>query len=166
MHMWMATGDDGLAATLYGPSTLSALAGPRVPVRVTTTTDYPFDESIRMKIEPKEDVQFPLYVRIPGWCKQAEIRVNGTPLPTRPDDKGFVKIARTWCGGDMIEMKFRMAAADSPAVSKASFPPLTAVISVSSRRPSSSPGDCPMRAFSMAPCSSPFRFPTSIPTRR
>jgi len=45
IHMWMATGDDGLAATLHGPSTVSALAGPRVPVRVTTTTDYPFDES-------------------------------------------------------------------------------------------------------------------------
>ncbi len=109
MHMWMATGDDGLAATLYGPSTVSALAGPEVPVRVTTTTDYPFGESIRMKIEPKQDVRFPLYVRIPGWCKQAEIRVNGAPLPARPDDKGFVKIARTWSGGDTVEMKFPMA---------------------------------------------------------
>ena len=27
IHMWMATGDNGLAATLYGPCTVSALAG-------------------------------------------------------------------------------------------------------------------------------------------
>ena len=109
IHMWMATGDDGLAATLYGPSTVTALAGPRVPVRVTTTTDYPFDEAIRMKIEAKGDVQFPLYLRIPGWCKQAEIRVNGASLPAHPDDKGFVKIARTWSGGDTVELKLPMA---------------------------------------------------------
>ena len=109
IHMWMATGDDGLAATLYGPCTVSALAGPRVPVRVTTTTDYPFDESMRMTIEPKEDVRFPLYVRIPGWCQQAEIRVNAFPLQARPDDKGFVKIARTWSAGDTVELKFPMA---------------------------------------------------------
>ncbi len=108
IHMWMATNDNGLAATLYGPNTVSALAGTRVPVRVTTTTDYPFDETIRMKIEPQEDVQFPLYVRVPGWCKQAEIRVNDAPLPARPDDKGFVKIARQWSQGDTLEMKFPM----------------------------------------------------------
>ena len=89
MHMWMATRDDGLAATLYGPSTVCALAGPRVPVRVTTTTDYPFDENLRMKIEPKEDVPFPLYVRIPGWCQQAEIRLNGAPLPARRRRQGL-----------------------------------------------------------------------------
>ena len=109
IHMWMATGDDGLAATLYGPSTVSALAGPRVPVRITTTTDYPFNEDIRMKVEPKQNVPFPLYLRIPGWCKQAEIRLNGARLPARPDDKGFVKIARTWSAGDTLDVKFPMA---------------------------------------------------------
>jgi DUF1680 family protein len=87
--MWMATEDDGLAATLYGPSKLSVLAGPKVPVRVTTKTDYPFDESIRMKIDPEKAVQFPLYVRIPGWCMQAEIRMNGALVPSRPKDKSF-----------------------------------------------------------------------------
>ena len=62
MHMWMATRDNGLAATLYGPCTVSALAGTRVPVKVTTTTDYPFGETIRMKVEPKKNVAFPLYL--------------------------------------------------------------------------------------------------------
>jgi hypothetical protein len=54
-------------------------------------------------------VQFPLYVRIPGWCKQAAIRVNGDLLPSRPDGKGFVKIARTWSAGDLVELKLPMA---------------------------------------------------------
>ena len=73
IHMWMATGDNGLAATLYGPCTVSALAGPRTPVKVSATTDYPFGETIRIKIDPERDVEFPLYLRIPGWCKQAQV---------------------------------------------------------------------------------------------
>ena len=31
IHMWMATGDGGLAATLYGPCTVSALVGGGIP---------------------------------------------------------------------------------------------------------------------------------------
>ena len=94
IHMWMATQDNGLAATLYGPSTVSAMAGSRVPVKLTATTDYPFDETIRIKVEPETDVEFPLYLRIPNWCKQSQISVGGAPVQAVADDKGFVKIAR------------------------------------------------------------------------
>lgn len=108
IHMWMATRDNGLAATLYGPSVVTALAGAGVPVTVATTTDYPFNETVHMKVSPDRDVEFPLYVRIPRWCKQAEIRVNRSRLKAVPDDKGFVKIARVWSKGDTVELKFTM----------------------------------------------------------
>ena len=52
MHMWMATADRGLAATLYGPCTVSASAGPGVPVKLACTTAYPFEETIRVSVEP------------------------------------------------------------------------------------------------------------------
>ena len=108
IHSWMATRDNGLAATLYGPCTVSALAGARVPVKVTTRTDYPFDETIHMKVTTEKDVAFPLYLRIPGWCKRAQIAVNGVPVRVRSDDKGFVKIVRIWSDGDTIELRFPM----------------------------------------------------------
>ena len=34
IHMWMATGDNGLAAALYGPSTVEARVGAGMPVRM------------------------------------------------------------------------------------------------------------------------------------
>jgi len=108
IHMWMATRDNGLAATLYGPCTVSALAGARVPVKVTTTTDYPFGETIRMKVEPEASVTFPLYLRIPKWCQTARIQVNGTPVTTTPNDKGFARIARTWTKADVVELELPM----------------------------------------------------------
>jgi hypothetical protein len=108
IHMWMATRDNGLAATLYGPCTVSALAGERVPVKVTTATDYPFGDRIRLGVEPRENVAFPLYLRIPGWCRAAQITVNGTPFAPVPDGRGFVRIARVWTKGDAVEIRFPM----------------------------------------------------------
>jgi len=108
IHMWMATGDNGLAATLYGPCTVSALAGARVPVKITTTTNYPFGENIQLKIEPEKKVEFPLYLRIPGWCESARIRINGIRLRGTEDDRRFVKIARTWSPGDVVELTVPM----------------------------------------------------------
>jgi hypothetical protein len=108
IHMWMATHDNGLAATLYGPSTVSALAGARVPVKMTTTTDYPFGETVRIKVTPEKAVDFPLYLRIPGWCQHARVAVNGAVVKTTPDAKGFVKIARRWTKGDAVELTFPM----------------------------------------------------------
>jgi hypothetical protein len=108
IHMWMATYDNGLAATLYGPSTVSALAGARVPVKMTTTTDYPFGEAIRIKVAPEKAVEFPLYLRIPGWCQRAQIVVNGAAVKATPDAKGFVKVARRWTKGDAVELTFPM----------------------------------------------------------
>jgi hypothetical protein len=108
IHMWMATGDNGLAATLYGPCTVSALAGEGVPVTIGTTTDYPFGETIRLRVEPARKAAFPLYVRIPGWCRNARITVNGSNVPVMRDSKGFVKIARTWTSNDVVELRFPM----------------------------------------------------------
>lgn len=108
IHMWMATRDNGLAATLYGPSRISALAGTGVPVKLSTTTDYPFGETIRMNVEPEKTVAFPLYLRIPGWCKDARITVNGSSMAVTPDNKGFAKIARTWTRGDVVELQLPM----------------------------------------------------------
>jgi hypothetical protein len=108
IHMWMATRDDGLAATLYGPCTVSAMAGKRVPVKITTSTNYPFSEKIRIRVEPKEAVRFPLYLRIPGWCGRCGIAVNGAPLPVARNENGFAKILRTWSKGDVVELELPM----------------------------------------------------------
>ena len=108
IHMWMATRDNGLAATLYGPSTVSALAGPGVPVEVTTTTDYPFTEVIQMRVTPEKAAVFPLYLRVPGWCKEARIRVNRRRVAATPDSNGFAKLSRKWAKGDVVDLQFPM----------------------------------------------------------
>jgi hypothetical protein len=109
MHMWMATYDNGLAATHYGPCKVSALAADRVPVEIVCRTDYPFNDVVEISVKPAQEAAFPMSFRIPGWCKNPEVSVNGSALPAAPDAKGFVRIDRTWKAGDAVRLRFPMA---------------------------------------------------------
>ena len=63
-----------------------------------------------MGIEPEHSGSFPLYFRIPAWCNAPRITLNGSPQRSVADDKGFVRIARTWAKGDVVELTFPMTA--------------------------------------------------------
>ena len=109
MHMWMATYDNGLAATHYGPCKVSALVADRVPVELVCRTDYPFNESIDVSVTPDREARFPLFFRIPGWCRDPELRVNGTDVKAAPDARGFVRVERLWKPSDTIRLRLPMA---------------------------------------------------------
>ncbi len=108
MHMWMATYDNGLAATLYGPSTVNALVGDRVPVKIGCQTAYPFEEKIMVNVTPERETEFPLYFRLPAWCESPSIRLNGEDVAAVSDGRGFVRILRSWKAGDRVELQFPM----------------------------------------------------------
>ena len=108
MHMWLATYDNGLAATQYAPCRVSALVADRVPVELVCRTDYPFGDAIEIAVNPRREVAFPLSFRIPGWCKGAELSVNGTGIEATPDAQGFVRVERTWRRGDAVRLRFPM----------------------------------------------------------
>jgi uncharacterized protein len=108
MHMWMATYDNGLAATHYGPAKVSALAGDGVPVILTSRTDYPFGDLIEVTVNPAREAAFPLSFRIPGWCRRPQCTVNGRALNAAPDARGFARIERRWKPGDVVRLRLPM----------------------------------------------------------
>lgn len=110
MHMWMATYDNGLAATQYGPCKTSALVADGVRVELASRTDYPFNDSIEIAVKPARAAAFPLSFRIPGWCRNAEVQVNGSAVKAAADAKGFVRVERTWKAGDAVRLRFPMSA--------------------------------------------------------
>ncbi len=109
MHLWMATYDNGLAATHYGPCHVSALVADRVPVEIVCRTDYPFDDVIAMSVQPARPATFPLAFRIPGWCQHPTLSVNGTAVEAAPEAKGFVRVERLWNPGDAIRLRLPMS---------------------------------------------------------
>ncbi len=109
IHMWMATMDGGLAATLYGPCRLkTTVAG--VPVTIDAETAYPFEPSIRMTVQSARPVSFPLHLRIPAWCDTPKVQVNNNAVAAMANENGFVIIKRQWNNGDRITLEFPMQA--------------------------------------------------------
>jgi hypothetical protein len=108
--MWLASPDNGLAAACYGPSTVSAKVGKKgKSVTITEKTNYPFEEKIRFEYKSTASVEFPFYLRVPGWCKQASVTINGklyadSLLPGR-----MLKIKRLWAGGDFVDLNLPMS---------------------------------------------------------
>jgi hypothetical protein len=109
-HLWMATYDNGLAATCYGPCKVTALVADRVPVVIVSRTDYPFNETIEISVQPAREAAFPLDFHIPGWCTAPSLRVNGSAVAVERNARGFARVNRTWKPGDTVELHLPMAA--------------------------------------------------------
>lgn len=106
-NMWAATNDHGLAVMAYGPSQVSALVSDGIDVTIDQITNYPFDDKIRLNISLKKDATFPLKLRIPAWCNNPEVKVNGS-LQTGVLPGTFYSINRSWKNNDAVEITFPM----------------------------------------------------------
>jgi len=107
--MWLASPDNGLAAACYGPSTVSAKVGKKgTMVTITEKTNYPFEEKIRVALKSSELVEFPLYLRVPGWCKDASIEINGKLYTGSVLPGKMVRIERLWASGDNVDINLPM----------------------------------------------------------
>tara|TARA_R110002050_G_scaffold261165_3_gene401139 strand:+ start:9958 stop:12123 length:2166 start_codon:yes stop_codon:yes gene_type:complete len=103
-NLWMATPDNGLAAVLYASSTVNAKVGNGKEISITNASNYPFDETLNFTINSVSPTEFPLYFRIPTWCKDAKMTLNGKTLDMAPQPNTFVQINRTWNSGDQISL--------------------------------------------------------------
>ena len=106
-HLWLATPGNGLAAALYAPCEVTAKVGDGATVTIVEQTRYPFDDNIIFTVQTSEPVQFPLYLRIPGWCKTPEVTMNGKMLEMF-GSRAYIEIDRQWTDGDKIELRFPM----------------------------------------------------------
>src|SRR5690606_17449329 len=100
---WYATADKGVAALVYAPSKATIKVAEGNTVELTEQTNYPFDESIRFTLKMANSVKFPFHLRIPGWCKSATVKINGTEWDQYSGNQ-IVKIKREWKSGDVLEL--------------------------------------------------------------
>jgi DUF1680 family protein len=108
-HLWYATTGDGFAAYLYGPCLAKGRTAGGVEVTIDEKTRYPFDDTIRLTVSPARRVRFPLYLRIPAWCPEAELVVNGVAAKDVKLPGGKVaRLEREWQVGDQVTLKLPM----------------------------------------------------------
>ncbi|MHB1034028.1 MAG: glycoside hydrolase family 127 protein [Pirellulales bacterium] len=79
------------------------------PVTLSEKTEYPWNGAVRITVQPQRESQFGLNLRIPGWCDQARLAVNGKPVtPLSRTDQGYVRLDRRWKAGDVVDLTLDM----------------------------------------------------------
>ncbi|HEY3372082.1 MAG TPA: beta-L-arabinofuranosidase domain-containing protein [Prolixibacteraceae bacterium] len=107
-HLWYRNSRNGIAALAFSPNTLKTKVGAsHTEIEVRENTNYPFDEKIQFEFRIATPVEFPFELRIPSWCKEAHIMINGK---NQKAEKGgqIITINRKWSNQDLLEVEFPM----------------------------------------------------------
>lgn len=123
-HLWMSTVDGGLAAALYGAGSAKARVGSGVEVTLEEETAYPFDGLVVATVSLARPVRFPLYLRVPAWCSQPGLLVNGRSVRLKGKPGPWIALDRVWNNQDRVELRLLM----EPRVELAAFEPRRAVV--------------------------------------
>jgi hypothetical protein len=107
-ELWLATADRGLCASLYCPSQASAKVGQGTLVQISEETDYPFQDSVQFTVSTEQEVKFPLYLRVPRWCSDARVKVNGKAVRLKANPLEFIVLDRAWKSGDRVQLQLPM----------------------------------------------------------
>ena len=106
-HAWAATADGGLALMINVPSQVHARVADGRTANIECQTNYPWEETLNLTVNVDAPATFPLKLRVPKWCANAQIRVNGKAQAS-PRAGEFATIHRRWQSGDRVEMTFPM----------------------------------------------------------
>ena len=101
-ELWLATYDKGICAMLYAASEVKAKVGDGTEVKISENTEYPFAENVELKLSTPKAVKFPLYLRVPRWCNNATLAINGKSVSVRAEPLSYVIIERLWADGDRV----------------------------------------------------------------
>jgi hypothetical protein len=107
-NLWMAAAGNGLAAVMYAPCEVKAKVADGTEVKITEETAYPFGDTIELSLSTPKAVSFPLYLRVPGWCRAPAVSINGRETAVQSEPSGYVMIERTWNDGDKLTLQLPM----------------------------------------------------------
>ncbi len=94
---------------LYGASELATDVPGVGKVKLVQETEYPWNGRIRIKIIEAPEREVALKLRMPGWAKNAQLRVNLRPVAMDiPPAPTYAELRRVWKSGDMIDLDLEM----------------------------------------------------------
>ncbi|MEU4396765.1 beta-L-arabinofuranosidase domain-containing protein [Kribbella sp. NPDC023855] len=106
--LWMrSSADDALTAIAYAPCTVRAAVDGQ-PVQLDVQTSYPFEETIEIRIGVDEPTELTLRLRIPQWCDDPVLVVQGSQVPVSIDDYGFAAVRSTFADSDVVRLELPM----------------------------------------------------------
>jgi hypothetical protein len=74
-------------------------------IKITQETDYPLTGSVKLMLDMKQRVEFPLRFRVPEWSNNMSLQVNGIAANATPKPGAWATLARQWSPGDTVEVR-------------------------------------------------------------
>jgi len=105
LHEWAFGWDDGsLWVHLYGSSCVDMELPGRDRLALDIQTDYPWNGTVRLRVDQAPAAEFALRLRVPGWASGATVAVNGG-LAEDAIAGEYVVLRRQWQPGDTVTLE-------------------------------------------------------------
>ncbi|HVO44621.1 MAG TPA: beta-L-arabinofuranosidase domain-containing protein [Aggregatilineales bacterium] len=76
-------------------------------VTLKQVTNYPWDGTVGIQLEMAKPAAFALRLRIPGWCPQASVTVQGAPVEL-VTERDYLRLEREWNPRDRVVLELDM----------------------------------------------------------
>jgi DUF1680 family protein len=105
LHSYVASTDDtGVQVHLYSDAVIRA--GVRA---VEIRTRYPWEGRIAVTVRDSDSEAWTLALRIPAWCTDFTLEVDGAPVTAEAQD-GYLRLTRRWPAGTELVLTLAMPA--------------------------------------------------------
>jgi hypothetical protein len=100
----------GVAVNLYTESNADVALEGGLTLKLEQETDYPSGGQVTVRINPSQAARFPLWLRIPAWCGNPHVAVNGQASESPAVPGRFLALDREWKPGDQVQLDLPMTA--------------------------------------------------------
>jgi DUF1680 family protein len=102
-----STSAEGVYVHFYDNSEMHWQLENGAKLTLTQTTQYPWEGTVHLAVTPASPEEFTLFVRIPGWSKRNNVKVNGKEVAGITPGQ-YLPLKRKWSAGDAVELIFDM----------------------------------------------------------
>lgn len=102
-----STSAEGVWVNLYGSSEVAWQLPDGRRFGLRQETDYPWSGTVRVEFTEAEG-RFSLFLRVPGWCPSAGVRVNGQDASAAPEPGTYLELDREWRPGETVRLELAM----------------------------------------------------------
>ncbi len=106
-YMYSKEGDN-IWVNFYGANRLSTKLANGQQIELEQKTNYPWDGNVTLEIKKNIAKETRFSLRIPGWCTNACLKVNGKVIVNSAEAGTYVSVSRTWQKGDRISLHMPM----------------------------------------------------------
>jgi len=103
------TSTDGIFIHLYATSTSQITFGGQI-IQIEQHTQYPWDGEVEIVVQPSKPSKFTLFLRVPSWCPNASVRINGKQADAEIKPGTYMSLRREWHSKDTSYLLLSMPA--------------------------------------------------------